>query len=147
MKFCKAWVSKTRQRVSSEQTLRASVVVALACAGVIASVACSRRGDPGFDIVAVPSAAYLAMAPDAGHAAPDAGAREAGTVTVASVKCEERSEDEDFEPNDEISVCPNENADGWPLDTRTTTRHREDREEDVCCFKRPSGRKIPAPEE
>ncbi|CAN5376134.1 hypothetical protein BH09MYX1_BH09MYX1_03860 [soil metagenome] len=64
-------------------------------------------------------------------------------MTVASLKCEARPEDDDFEPNDENAECPNENADGWPLETKVTTRHRGDREKDVCCFKRPARRKVP----
>ena len=101
-------------------------------------VGCGRRADPGFDVVAVPSAAYLPAAPR------EAGApvqpREGGTpppATPAAVRCEP-APTEDFEPSDEIKECPSSNDDGWELDLDRTRRRRDNRSaEDVCCFRRP----------
>lgn len=135
MKFCKPTLSEKRHRTYGPKTYgeRALRVASLAALGALfAAGACVRRADPGFDIVPVPSSAYLAVTYPEGGVVPDGG-REAGAAAVSS-KCEPPPED-DFEPSDDVPECPAENKVGWSLDPRATARHR-DRDEDVCCYKR-----------
>ncbi|CAN5495919.1 hypothetical protein BH09MYX1_BH09MYX1_18380 [soil metagenome] len=136
MKFCKSPVSSRRQ---GEHVLRAALAVAAIAFPLMLAGACHRNVDPGFDVVALPSAAYLAAAvsPDGGPT-PDAGQRDGGSgAGTASVKCGPPP-DEEFEPNDDVAACPSQNEDDWELDVKLTTHQRDDREKDVCCFRRPT---------
>lgn len=127
MKFCKTFLSEKRH---GEHALRG---VALIVVSLVAIGACRRTTDPGFDIVAVPSAAYLAVTLPEGGTLPDGGTRDGAAPTLSS-KCEPPPED-DFEPSDDVPECPSQNSIGWSLDPRATARHR-DKDEDVCCYKR-----------
>ncbi len=130
MKFCKLALSDKRHPGTGERVLRGCALLVVAIVGI---GACRRTTDPGFDIVPVPSAAYLAVAYPEGGVAPDGGAREGGAAAL-STRCEPPPED-DFEPNDDVPECPSRNSLGWSLDPRATERHR-DKDEDVCCYKR-----------
>ena len=129
--MCKGGVSVSRH---GEQALRALVLVGLL--GAVA-VACHAGGDLGFDVVAVPSAAYLPyVPPPEGGVRPDGG-REAGPSDAPSrvVHCEPPPDE--FDPSEEIEDCPATNDDDWPLDPEMTNRRRNGHSDAICCFRRP----------
>ncbi len=116
----------------------------LAAAGAAVVAAC--RQDPGIDIVRVPAQAYLT--PDAapvvaaaqGDAAPDGPAPFMVCVDAPTPNDGKPSDDEpegeSAEPgmSSDFPNCPAE-LDDRNLDPRVTQRHREQGEEQACCYR------------
>lgn len=149
MKKCKDGLSDFRRGERTSSALLHAVVI-LGSAFFAASLFGCPARDLGFDLVRVPTTAYLAFDGGPRAGGPDGGDGGRPDAAGALVQCfpVPPDDDGDFEASDDFTDCPASRGDD-AIDVPTTQRHR-DRDEAVCCYRhgrRPRPKSAPMEEE